>query len=392
MNKPHPLRDGNRLQRAYYRWALPYYERMAPEMREQVEPLDVVLYTRKGLRVWLGWLGGLLCVGLASHSAGLSWAWALGVGGLVWLALTLAGLSAWMKPEDFLRLQPARLLLRWGAFGLSSGLVGIVAGHWIRHGRFDLPLLAERIADKLPVLLPVLLPVMAAAAIGPALLFWGIAAISRRATLRRLERMQLAAERDAAALAAKEAELRLLQAQIHPHFVFNTLATLQHWVDRGDARAGPLLRDLTGFLRAGSEMLGKPVVPLAEEWEAVVHYLAILRARLGERLHTELQIDPACATRAIPPGMLLTLVENAIEHGLEPRIGGGCLQVQARTDAAGWSLVVQDDGLGLAAGAEDGVGLSNLRQRLRHHFGTAASLRLTARPAGGCRAEIHLPS
>ena len=90
--------------------------------------------------------------------------------------------------------------------------------------------------------------------------------------------------------------------------------------------------------------------------------------------------------------MLLTLVENAIEHGLEPRIGGGCLQVQARTDAAGWSLVVQDDGLGLAAGAEDGVGLSNLRQRLRHHFGAAASLRLTARPAGGCRAEVHLPS
>lgn len=388
MQAPNPLRDGNRLQRAYHRWALPYYERMAPELREQVEALDIYLYTRKGLPAWLGWLLGLVAAAWALRAAGLGWVAAPVVGLLVWGVLSLAILSAWLTPDAFLSRKPVRLLLNWVSFGLMSGLVGVAVGHWVRHGRFDLPLLAQRVLDGLHLALPVVL----AASIGPALLFWAIASVSRQATLRRLERAQLGAERDAAARAAAEADLRLLQAQVQPHFVFNTLATLQHWVDRGDARAGPLLRELTGFLRAGTEMLGQPRVALAEEWQAVSHYLAILGARLGGRLRTELELDPSAAALPVPPGLLLTLVENAIEHGIEPRIGGGSLRVQVCRDGDAWSLRVQDDGVGLAADAAERVGLHNLRQRLRHHFGATACLRLDAPPEGGCRAEIRLPA
>ena len=256
----------------------------------------------------------------------------------------------------------------------------------MRHGELDWARLAQELGKYLTVLLPV------AVATGAAflLLAWTVSSASRKAQATRLATAQLKAERDNAARHAAEADLRLLQAQIHPHFVFNTLATLQHWVDKGDERAGSLLRDLTAFLRRSTELLGRASVPLADEVQAVQHYLAILQARLGERLRFELDIDPATATQQLPPGLLLTLVENAIEHGLEPKIGGGSLRVRAeRTPNGGWQLQVLDDGLGLSPTAQDNVGLNNLRQRLRHHFGNGAQFALAARPEGGTCAAIQ---
>lgn len=383
------LRNGNRLQRAYHRWALPYYERMAPDLREQAEAIDRLLYTRKGLGLWVGWLCGLLgtAVGLVM-GVGMPWVPAFGIGLLLWGGVTVGGLSAWLKPEPMLQPKTARAVLALLIAGLLVGAPGgFIFGHWMKHGRLDWPFLLSRMEAKLSVLAPALL----LAGLGLALLFWTLALASRQVHQRRLERCRLTAERDAAARSAAEAELRLLQAQIQPHFVFNTLATLQHWVDKRDERAGPLLRELTAFLRRSTDMLGRSLVPLSDETEAVRHYLTILQTRLGPRLHFEIDIASPLAARELPAGLLLTLVENAIEHGLEPRIGPGRLCVSAHEAATGWVLQVDDDGVGLPLDAQDGVGLSNLRQRLQHHFGERASLSLQARPEGGTRARVHFP-
>ncbi|MFN7693143.1 MAG: sensor histidine kinase [Burkholderiales bacterium] len=388
-NTPHPLRDGNRLQRAYYRWALPYYERFeaeSPDLRLEVEEIDQFLYTRKGAWAWLGWLMGLAGCVTGTAATGMPWALALLAALVIWLGCSLAMLGAWMAPRtktpDQSRALTSKFMLGLVAGGMAA-LLGLSFGHWLRHGSIDYERLARLLESGTPIILLI--------GGGLALLINGVAWASRQARERRLARLALIAERDAAARSAAEADFRLLQAQIHPHFVFNTLATLQHWVNKKDDRAGPLLRELTGFLRGSTEMLGRSSVPLGEELQAVRHYLTILQTRLGSRLQWHIEADPALSTRELPPGLLLTLVENAIEHGLEPKIGGGQLWVRAESLPEGWRLAVLDDGQGIAAGSTDNVGLSNLRQRLHHHFGATARFTLSPRAEGGTQAEMTLP-
>ena len=200
-------------------------------------------------------------------------------------------------------------------------------------------------------------------------------------------------ERDAATAQARQAQLQLLQAQIQPHFIFNTLAALQHWVDRSDPRAAPLLRQVSAFLRAATDMLGKDSVSLTEELTQVEHYLGIMKARWGERLRFELGCDPTLRDQSLPPGLLLTLVENAVEHGLSHQLDGGQVWVEAGLNAAGQiQIQVRDDGAGLAPQWQAGVGLSNVRERLQHHFGPGADLTLQPpRRRRLCRHPEHSP-
>lgn len=125
----------------------------------------------------------------------------------------------------------------------------------------------------------------------------------------------------------------------------------------------------------------------------VGHYLAIMRARLGERLASSIRIAPEVAAQRLPPGLLLTLVENAVEHGVSPALAGATVRIEAAAAAdaaAGWTLRVADNGVGLAAGWREGVGLANSRQRLAHHFGGAARLEL--RPLQpGAEAVLSMP-
>ncbi|MBL8278911.1 MAG: histidine kinase [Pelomonas sp.] len=192
-------------------------------------------------------------------------------------------------------------------------------------------------------------------------------------------------------LADQEAALRLstrlAAAQIQPHFLFNTLASLQHWVDTGDARAAPLLRDFTAYLRATLPMFERELQPLADEMEMVRRYLAIMQARLGSRLAFRLDV-PADVDSELPPGIVLTLVENAIAHGIEPQLRGGHVEVAARRDAGRTVITVRDDGPGLAPSWAEGVGLSNTRRRLLAALPNA-SLTLTD-AAPGCVATLTL--
>lgn len=388
MNIPHSLANGNRFQRAYHRWALPHYERIGrddPLLREKVELADRFLYSRQGMGAWAGWLAVTVATAFGLQRLGMPLWLAGGLSALVWVALTLGLLAAWLQPAKVVTRRWPRFLGMMTIWALLGGWAGFTIGHVIKQGGFDAAVYWSKLSGGLELLLPA----AAGTGLGLALLMGGVATLVTKVQAQRLAHATLVAERDAAARQAAEAELRLLQVQIHPHFVFNTLATLQHWVDKADPRAGPLLRELTGFLRRSTEMLGRPLVPLAEEAQSAAHYLAIMQSRMGERLRTQIDIDPRCARQTLPPGLLLTMVENAIEHGLEPKIGGGTLQLHSDCEGSGWWLRVDDDGIGLAPGASDHVGLANLRLRLQQHFGDRAHFSLSPRPEGGTRAEIR---
>ncbi len=190
---------------------------------------------------------------------------------------------------------------------------------------------------------------------------------------------------------AVEMARRLATAQIQPHFVFNTLATLQHWVDGGDGRASPLLRSLTAYLRAVLPMFQRERLPLGEELEAVSSYLEVMRARLGSRLAFTVEADEGARAATLPPGLVLTLVENAVEHGAQQALGEARIVVSARREGARLRVQVLDNGPGLPEKLTEGLGLTNTRQRLAQTWGEAAQLRLAPRPEGGTAATLDLP-
>ena len=184
---------------------------------------------------------------------------------------------------------------------------------------------------------------------------------------------------------------RLAAAQIEPHFLFNTLASVQHWVQTKDDRAAPLLAALTGYLRATLPLFKHDLLPAGEELVAVRRYLEVMQARMGARLRFTLDVEPGLEHALLPPGLLLTLIENAVAHGLEPQLEGGHISLRALRAGDEAVFEVLDDGAGPAPDMHDGVGLANARQRLALSGGAAARLHIGAAAGGGCRAEIHLP-
>ena len=371
MNLP-PLSHGNRLQRAYAAWAAPHYEKLPAEHREQAELLDRFLYSRRGAGVWLGLAGALGGTTAGLRHLELSWGLALFIAALVWLGLPMAALAAWLQPQKFALAELRRRLLAAAVLGILGSLCGFVVGHVARHGRLDAARLADELLDKGALLAPVTLAVV----LGLLGLLWGVARVREELLERAREARQ-----------ASEARLKLLQAQVQPHFVFNTLAALQHWVDTGDARAPALLRSLGAFLRGSTELLGRERVALGEELAIVREYLQVMQARLGPRLRVELAATPAAEAVALPPGLLLTLVENAVEHGVAPAVAGGTVRVEARCEGAELHLAVHDDGAGLPADWQPGIGLANVHERLAHHGGR---LELQA-AARGTTALVLLP-
>lgn len=319
--------------------------------------------------------------------AGTHWALAL----LAWVAFSTAFLAllslAWLRPAWFAGRRAVVLSL---VVGLVAGFVGMLEGlrqvHVDRAApwaeQLDGAIAAARAGMPLPLLLAFTL-----------LLVVVLTASQRREQVaRELALAQSRAEQEQAKREASEARLRLLQAQIQPHFIFNTLAAVQHWVDTGDARASPLLRQLSAFLRGSAELMLQPQVSLAEELRLVEHYLAVMQARWGHRLRYQLDIDTACAAQAqLPPGIVLSLVENALEHGIAPTLDGALLQLtlQAQPEG-GWRLLIEDGGVGLAAGWQEGLGLSNSRARLQGVFGDRAQLSLGPRDDEGPGTRVCL--
>jgi sensor histidine kinase YesM len=188
---------------------------------------------------------------------------------------------------------------------------------------------------------------------------------------------------------AADARLKLLTAQIQPHFLLNTLANVQLLVESGSPRAAPLFRNLIAYLSAALPQLQQEHSVLADEERLVHAYLELMQMRMPDRLEVRVAVDPELRSLALPPLTLLTLVENAVRHGIDPGVDPGCIEVGARQEPAGVLLWVQDTGVGMGAGAAGGMGLANLRERLRA-FDPSARLELSEVQPRGVRAEIHL--
>ena len=198
-------------------------------------------------------------------------------------------------------------------------------------------------------------------------------------------------ERSEMARQALDARMRLLTAQAQPHFHFNTLANVQALVEAGSPRAPKLLQSLTEYLRAAVPRLDGSANTLGQELELVRAYLELMQMRMPDRLAFALHVDPALHPLRCPPMTLLTLVENAVQHGIDPSIDGGRIDVHAEDLGGGrCRLRVVDTGVGLqASGGGLGTGLAALRERLLWAYGGSATLSLTEVTPHGVQATIE---
>jgi len=210
------------------------------------------------------------------------------------------------------------------------------------------------------------------------------------------------AEAETARRAALEHQLRLLESQLEPHMLFNTLANLRALIAIEPAKAQQMLDRLIAFLRSTLYASRATTHPLAEEFRRIEDYLSLMGIRMGARLQSVVELPPALERVAVPPLLLQPLVENAIRHGLEPKAGGGRIEVRAGADGDRIVLSVRDTGAGLSAmpaisgtaERRSGFGLDLVRQRLAAQYGGAAALRCVAAddPEGGTLSRIELPA
>ena len=190
-----------------------------------------------------------------------------------------------------------------------------------------------------------------------------------------------------------ESRLKLLQLQIEPHFLFNTLGSAQQLAEKGAPEAARLIGDLIRFLRAAAPALRDEMTTIRQEAAMIRAYLGIMQTRLGKRLAWSVSVADDVADCPIPPGMVITLTENSIKHGIEPSARGGRIDVVFTCDGANASIVVTDTGAGLTPGlSEGGIGLANIRERLELLYAHRASLSLEENVPTGFRARIVLPA
>jgi len=188
-----------------------------------------------------------------------------------------------------------------------------------------------------------------------------------------------------------EAKLAALQAQVEPHFLYNTLASVQALTEVDPARANAMTGHLIQYLRSALPKMRESVSTVGQEMELVRAYLNILQMRMGERLAFEIAMPPELAEAPFPPLMLPSLVENAIKHGLEPLREGGTVAIAAQESDGRIRVTVTDTGRGFGETPGEGVGLANIRERLGALYGGEARLTLEANAPRGVRAILEVP-
>ena len=211
--------------------------------------------------------------------------------------------------------------------------------------------------------------------------------ISRSEALLQEERIKrLAKEKETA-----ETSLRLLQAQIEPHFLFNTLSNILSLLDADLEKGKSMLADFIRYLRTALPRTRGETTTLGQEMEMIQAYLNIFKVRMGDRLRYRVEIPESMNDLAFPPMLVQPLVENAIRHGLEPKIGGGELVIRGQDEQDVIRLEVSDTGLGLDELGTLGIGLSNIRERLESLYGNKGRLILEENTPSGLKATIEVP-
>jgi hypothetical protein len=217
--------------------------------------------------------------------------------------------------------------------------------------------------------------------------------VRQKEAFARHQKLAFALERSELERQALDARLHLLQAQVAPHFLFNTLANVQALVDAGSPHASVVLRSLTAYLRAAVPLLHESAATIERELQLVRPYLELMQMRMPDRLQYTMNVDPSVLNVRCPPTTLLTLVENAVRHGIDPSEEGGRIDIDIERRGKRCVVRVTDTGAGLHQSANGlGTGLTTLRERLQLIFGDAAHLRLIAGAPRGVVVEVDMPA
>lgn len=312
---------------------------------------------------------------------------AIGFGGTLLENLSfshLIGLSILLGTELSFGLIPAtqpRLRLAAAATAVLFGsLLGTVLGIWLLVGR--------DIGEALPAAV-YRQSIMLGLFFGAICIVLFTAADRLRRARERVRAQQLDLVRSEQA--STEAQLRMLRAQVEPHFLFNALANVASLIEADPPRAKAMLERLNAYLRAALRHSREQTATLGQELDLVAKHVELLEDRMPGRLALDVRVPPALRRHPLPPMLLQPLVENAIKHGLEPKVGGGCIVIVAERTSTGMELEVRDDGIGLASAGGGGNGLANLRARLASLYGHQAGLVLTENGEGGVTARLTLP-
>jgi signal transduction histidine kinase len=293
-------------------------------------------------------------------SLGQWWIWAVLTPAVWWIA------TRWpLRPKHLLTRVPLHLVT-----GLAVAFVKVKAEGWIRQWLFGVNpyLLINNLALQM-------------------LIYWALVGAVHFLDAFGRSRQQ------AAEVQARlgRAQLELLRAQLHPHFLFNALNVIAELVHEDPDRADRMIGRLGDLLRSTLEAGDRPLVTLDEEIAIVESYVRLQEARFGERLSVRIDVAPECRAALVPHFLLQPLVENAIQHGIAPKAGGGSIVVTAWRTSRGLELRVADDGVGVTAETRPGIGITNTRGRLESLFGPSASFDLGPRQGGGAVATIVVP-
>jgi sensor histidine kinase YesM len=342
------------------------------------------------------WL--LATVLLYTGSDDISWVASALVTGLVIFGTLFGLLSAWFGFEKFK--SNVKTILFLILLTAAGSLLGFMVGAGLRAG-------VDSIFIELQRLWPKLLAAGLIVGVVYAILIVAVVYFRRRQLLIRNRELEQEAKQQRLARQLADAKLKLMQAQVEPHFLFNTLASVQQLAEGKAPEAARLTSDVITFLRAGLIGLRDDTSTLAREFEMADAYLNIMKVRMGSRLSAHVTLPDELAREVVPPAMLISLVENAIKHGVEPSLDGGAVSLSARREENHLVITVADTGLGLQSVSQDsassslptdagksmssGVGLSNIRERLHALYGDAAVLTITANENRGAIATIRIP-
>ena len=188
-----------------------------------------------------------------------------------------------------------------------------------------------------------------------------------------------------------EANLKLLQAQIEPHFLFNTLSNVLSLLDTDPEKGKSMLVDFIQYLRASLSKIREEKATLGQEMEMIRAYLNIFKVRMGDRLNYKIDLPEKLKANSFPPMLIQPLVENAIKHGLEPQVDGGDILIRGIENNGKIRLEVIDTGMGFKGELESGMGLSNIRERLFSLYGNSGRLILEENSPQGLKATIEVP-
>lgn len=354
---------------------------------------------------WLRWR--LVVVSIAVFLYGLLSMWGQRVAGESWrdaaaaMAYFVAGmmimftagpaLASWVRCRGWSRRVEGWAIVASAILGIAAGVAGDAWSS--NHIRSSLTHVKEVPAKKRQIS-TVDEAALALAKLGFGFLHFaaggGLAVLAYFSERRRLQARSLHITRLEA-----DMKLAVLQAQIEPHFLFNALASIRPLVRQDADRAEAAIDALAQYLRAAIPQMraqpGAAASSLGQQADMCQSYLKVMQVRMGERLRTEIAVPENLRALEFPPLMLLSLVENAIKHGIEPKPGPGWVGIRADREGDFLRVTVADDGAGLQAGLSSGLGLANIREQLEVRFAGRARLSIVARSGGGTLAEITVP-